>query len=178
MSPATNSDGLDDATLRFVTVAFGVGLILLLLPMADGLGPAATGWAAIFLAVSPAMVFYSRYFIHEMLLVFFTLLTLAAGWRYAQSRRAGWAATDGRRDRFDVCNKGNVHPHPGGDGLCLGRHPILEWMARAAVGRRIDVSPAVGVAAGAASRCAGLAGGGRGVVGAIQFVFHERGRVD
>jgi uncharacterized protein (TIGR03663 family) len=59
------------------------------------LGPAATGWAAIFLAVSPAMVFYSRYFIHEMLLVFFTLLTLAAGWRYAQSRRAAWAALTG-----------------------------------------------------------------------------------
>ncbi len=84
-----------DAQLRIVTVAFGVGLILLLLLMADGLGPVATGWAAIFLAVSPAMVFYSRYFIHEMLLVFFTLLTLAAGWRYTQSRRAGWAALTG-----------------------------------------------------------------------------------
>jgi uncharacterized protein (TIGR03663 family) len=95
LSPATNAAGLDDATLRIVTVGFGVGLILLLLLLADGLGPVATGWAAIFLAVSPAMVFYSRYFIHEMLLVFFTLLTLAAGWRYAQSRHAGWAALTG-----------------------------------------------------------------------------------
>ena len=43
-------------------------------------------WAAIFIAVSPAMVFYSRYFIHEMLLVFFTALTMGAGWRYVQAR--------------------------------------------------------------------------------------------
>ena len=53
-------------------------------------------WAAIFLAVSPAMVFYSRYFIHEMLLVFFTLLTLAAGWRYAKKRSVFLVRADGR----------------------------------------------------------------------------------
>jgi uncharacterized protein (TIGR03663 family) len=76
-------------------VAFGIGLILLLILLRDGLGNTATIWTAIFLAVSPAMVFYSRYFIHEMLLVFFTLLTLAAGWRYAQSRKAVWAALTG-----------------------------------------------------------------------------------
>ncbi len=84
-----------DAQLRLVTVAFGTALILLLLLLRDGLGNTATAWTAIFLAVSPAMVFYSRYFIHEMLLVFFTLLTLAAGWRYAQTRKAGWAALTG-----------------------------------------------------------------------------------
>ena len=89
------SPTFSDSQLRLVTVAFGVGLILLLLLVADGLGPVATAGAAIFLAVSPAMVFYSRYFIHEMLLVFFTLLTLAAGWRYTQSRHAGWAALTG-----------------------------------------------------------------------------------
>jgi len=84
-----------DGELRRVTVAFGVGLILLLILLADGLGPVALGWAAIFLAVSPAMVFYSRYFIHEMLLVFFTLFTLTAGWRYTQSRHVAWAAFTG-----------------------------------------------------------------------------------
>jgi predicted membrane-bound mannosyltransferase len=36
------------------------------------LGRAETLWAALYLAISPAMVFYSRYYIHEMLLVFFT----------------------------------------------------------------------------------------------------------
>ena len=86
---------LSDTKLRVVTVAFGVGLILLLFLLKDGLGQSATVWAALFLAVSPAMVFYSRYFIHEMLLVFFSLLTLAAGWRYSRSRQLIWATLGG-----------------------------------------------------------------------------------
>ena len=95
LSGARNSDDLDDATLRLAPVVFGVGLILLLLLFVDGLGRHALAWAAIFIAVSPAMVFYSRYFIHEMLLVFFTALTLGAGWRYSQTRSARWAVVAG-----------------------------------------------------------------------------------
>ena len=70
------------AEAQQVPVAFGVGLILLLALLADGLSRAALCWAAFFTAISPAMVFYSRYFIHEMLLVFFTLVALAGGWRW------------------------------------------------------------------------------------------------
>src|SRR5436190_18108390 len=95
LSGARNADELADATLRLAPVAFGVGLILLLPLLADGLGRHAVGWAAIFTAISPAMVFYSRYFIHEMLLLFFTALTLGAGWRYAQTRAARWAVLTG-----------------------------------------------------------------------------------
>jgi predicted membrane-bound mannosyltransferase len=91
LAPPTFSD----AQLRIVTVAFGVGLILLLLLIKDGLGQSATVWASLFLAASPAMVFYSRYFIHEMLLIFFTLLTLVAGWRYSSSRKLIWATLTG-----------------------------------------------------------------------------------
>ncbi|HWN96444.1 MAG TPA: phospholipid carrier-dependent glycosyltransferase [Methylomirabilota bacterium] len=86
LSGAHNADDLKDATLRLAPVVFGVGLILLLLLFVDGMGRHAVVWAALFLAISPAMVFYSRYFIHEMLLVFFTALTLGAGWRYIQAR--------------------------------------------------------------------------------------------
>ena len=41
------------------------------------------------------MVFYNRYYIHESLLVFFTLGFIGAAWRYAQSRKAGWALLAG-----------------------------------------------------------------------------------
>ncbi len=95
LTGARNSAELNDATLRFAPVAFGVGLIALLLLFVDGLGRSAVMWAAILTAVSPAMVFYSRYFIHEMLLVFFTALTLGAGWRYMQTRSGGWALLAG-----------------------------------------------------------------------------------
>ncbi len=95
LSSVKNSNDLSDAQLRIVTLAFGVGLILLLLLIKDGLGNSATVWASLFLAASPAMVFYSRYFIHEMLLVFFSLLALVAGWRYLRSRQLVWAILAG-----------------------------------------------------------------------------------
>jgi uncharacterized protein (TIGR03663 family) len=41
------------------------------------------------------MVFYSRYFIHEMLLVFFTALQLGSGWRYYQTHQPLWAILAG-----------------------------------------------------------------------------------
>ncbi len=83
------------ATFRVVTVCFGVGLILLLALLADGLGKAATLCAATLTAVSPAMVFYNRYYIHESLLVFFVLATIAATWRYLRTGRLRWMVAAG-----------------------------------------------------------------------------------
>lgn len=80
-----------DADFRLVPVLFGVGLILLLFPLHRDLGGVATLAAALLLAVSPAMVFFSRYYIQEMLLVGFAALALAALWRYLQAPRPGRA---------------------------------------------------------------------------------------
>jgi len=87
--------GADDATFRLVPALFGIGLVLLVWLVRDGLGRAATVCAAVLTAVSPAMVFYSRYFIQEMSLVFFTFLAIAAGWRYVRSGSWGWALAAG-----------------------------------------------------------------------------------
>ncbi len=95
LSGAGSPDKLTDAQLRLAPVAFGAGLVLLCFLFGSGLGRAAATWAAIFTAVSPAMVFYSRYFIHEILLVFFTALALAAAWRYWQTRAWTWALITG-----------------------------------------------------------------------------------
>ncbi|MCG3132283.1 MAG: hypothetical protein FLDDKLPJ_03116 [Phycisphaerae bacterium] len=86
---------LSEAHLRLVTVVFGFGLIPLLWLVRDGLGRAGVVVSALLTAVSPAMTFYSRYYIQETLLVFFTFLMLAAGWRYSVSRKIGWAAAAG-----------------------------------------------------------------------------------
>src|SRR6516164_8831869 len=61
---------------RIVPALFGIGLIGLLLLLADGLSKTAVAAAALLAAVSPAMVFYSRYYIQETLLVFFSLAAL------------------------------------------------------------------------------------------------------
>ncbi len=95
LSPAKTQADLTDSELRWVTVACGTALVLLLMFLTDGLGFAACIWAGLFLAVSPAQVFYSRYFIHEMPLVFFTLLTLVSAWRYLRSPHPGWALLAG-----------------------------------------------------------------------------------
>ena len=88
-------DQFSEGRLRFTTVLFGAGLIILLSLVADGLGRGATCWAGLFTAASAAIVFYSRYYIHEVLLVFFTFLALGAGWRYWRSRKIGWALLTG-----------------------------------------------------------------------------------
>ena len=80
---------------RIVPVLFGIGLIGLLLLLTDGLGKTAVAAAALLMAISPAMVFYSRYYIQEMLLVFFTLAALGCGWRYLCTRRLAWILATG-----------------------------------------------------------------------------------
>jgi uncharacterized protein (TIGR03663 family) len=85
----------DEATFRTVTALFGIALVVSILLLTPEFGRAETFWAALFTALSPAMVFYSRYYIHEMLLVFFTALMAGALWRYKISGKFAWCALAG-----------------------------------------------------------------------------------
>lgn len=82
-------------TYRIVPVVFGVMLVLLLWPIRRGLGVLSAVFAGILTALSPAFVFYSRYFIQEMILVGFTFGAIVSGWRYAQKPSLGWALATG-----------------------------------------------------------------------------------
>jgi uncharacterized protein (TIGR03663 family) len=86
---------VDEFTLRIVPVVMGTLLILLLVPMIRGMGCAAAVCAAVLTAISPAMVFYSRYYIQEMLLVCFTFGAIVSGYRYSLSGHIAWALCDG-----------------------------------------------------------------------------------
>lgn len=90
VTAAPDYDHYSENRLRMVTALFGLGLLVLLPLLIDGLGRIGFAWAALFIAVSPALVFYSRYFIHEMLLVCFSLLAIGASWRYWRSRKIQW----------------------------------------------------------------------------------------
>jgi uncharacterized protein (TIGR03663 family) len=70
--------GLSTFAIRFVTVAFGVGVVWLMLCLRRYMGSTAALAAAAFATVSPGFVFFSRYFIHEILFVFFSLGVIAA----------------------------------------------------------------------------------------------------
>jgi len=80
---------------RLIPALFGIGCILLILSLRRALGDEATLWAALFTAVSHAMVFYSKYYIQEILLVFFGLLALATGWHYTRRPRLALAIATG-----------------------------------------------------------------------------------
>jgi len=87
---------LDETDYRAAVVAVGVLLIIAPLLAGNGLGWAAAAAAAWLTAVSPAMAFYSRYYIFELPLVLFAWLAIACGWRWCVSPRWGpgilWAA--------------------------------------------------------------------------------------
>jgi uncharacterized protein (TIGR03663 family) len=95
LSRAKNLTQINEFTLRIVPVFFGVLLVVLLFLITDGMAPAGTVFAAFLTAVSPAMVFYSRYYIQEMLLVCFTFGAIACGYRYSQTRHLYWALLTG-----------------------------------------------------------------------------------
>jgi len=86
----THPDQLTDAKLRMVVAVCGFGLVLITLLAADGLGRLGTALAMVLMAASPMMVFYSRYFIMEVPLVFWVAVFLFSCWRYSQSQGKRW----------------------------------------------------------------------------------------
>lgn len=86
---------LTESTLRAIPVAFGLALVAMPLLLVRGLGIAAAASAAGLTAISPAMVYYSRYYIPETILVCLTAGLIGAGFRYAETRKPGWAVLGG-----------------------------------------------------------------------------------
>jgi uncharacterized protein (TIGR03663 family) len=83
-------DETTPAMYRTLPVLFSVGLVLLLGLLADAWGKPAALCAGALTALSPAMVFYSRYYIPETLFVFFTFAAWTCGWRAYRSGRLVW----------------------------------------------------------------------------------------
>jgi uncharacterized protein (TIGR03663 family) len=96
---------LDEVTLRLVPALFGIGMVLLPLLMAGGIGFRAALMAGVITATSPALVFYGRYYIQEVLLVFFTAMFLGCLWRYLQRPRLLWMILAGMAAGFMHASK-------------------------------------------------------------------------
>ena len=75
-----HGDGLSDVAIRVIAAIFGIATVALVLSMRRLVGRREALVAAALIAISPGAVFYSRYFIHEMLFVFFTLAIAVCGW--------------------------------------------------------------------------------------------------
>ena len=96
---------LDERTLRGVTAVFGAATILLLPLMSAGIGRTAAAASAWLMALSPAMVFYSRMYIQESLFACFTLTFVIAVGRLATGGGLAWSALAGVAAGLAVATK-------------------------------------------------------------------------
>ncbi len=78
-------------TLRSLPVFFGLMLVLLPVLLFFGLDWRYTLVATFVVAISPVMVFYSRYYIHEYILVFFTFLSFFSYFKLEKSGNLLWS---------------------------------------------------------------------------------------
>jgi len=90
-----NTAEVTDWTLRIVPVFFGTILVLMPLLLFGGLDRTTVILTAFLTAISPAMAYYSRYYIQEMLLVGFTFGVIVCVYRYLQNKKLGWAVASG-----------------------------------------------------------------------------------
>lgn len=79
-----------ESDLRMVAVICGLLLLLVTFMFGDVLGRLGLALAMLMSAVSPMMVFYSRYFIMEMLLTLLIAVTLGCFWRFSQGGGRLW----------------------------------------------------------------------------------------
>lgn len=86
---------VDEKIIRSVPAFFGVVLIVFLLLFGSSLSPGAKLAAAALTALSPIMVFYSRFYIQEMILAAFLLGLLASVWRWLDKASPAWAFLSG-----------------------------------------------------------------------------------
>ncbi|MBK5299499.1 MAG: TIGR03663 family protein [Vicinamibacteria bacterium] len=96
---------LDEHTLRGVTAVVGTATILLLPLLSAGIGRTAVATSAWLLALSPAMVFYSRMYIQESLFACFTLAFVIALGRVAMGGSLAWATLAGVAAGLAVATK-------------------------------------------------------------------------
>ena len=82
---ADKAGALSTWVVRLVPVVFGMGTVWLGLSLRRYVGAVGALAAGALMAVSPGLVFFSRYFIHEMLFVFFTLGLVVAALRFYET---------------------------------------------------------------------------------------------
>src|SRR6187431_3618029 len=89
--------GLNTISIRASVAIWGVLIVVLAFFLRRYIGKVGSLCAALFLALSPGMVYISRYFIHEIFFVFLSLAIVVSVVMFIEKHRAGifaiaWAA--------------------------------------------------------------------------------------
>ncbi len=88
----TKAFGLNTLSIRGSVAVFGILTVVLAFFLKKYIGKTGSLFAALFLALSPGMVYISRYFIHEILFVFFSFGIVIAILFFIEKRKAGIGA--------------------------------------------------------------------------------------
>jgi len=81
--------GLETTSIRASVAIWGALMVVLTFFLRRYLGTVGSLFAALFLAISPGMVYISRYFIHEIFFVFVSLGVVVSVVYFIEKRRAG-----------------------------------------------------------------------------------------
>ena len=81
--------GLDTLPIRWSVAVWGVAIVVLAFYLRRYIGRTSALFAGLFLALSPGMVYISRYFIHEIFFVFLSLGFVLAVLKFIDRDRAG-----------------------------------------------------------------------------------------
>ena len=101
--------GKSEIAFRFVPAIFGVLTVLLTLKFERFMGKGAY-YAALFLAVSPIIVNYSRFFRNESQILFFTLSFVYFIFRYFEGRKTHHLVLASISLSLFACSKENFYP--------------------------------------------------------------------
>lgn len=85
----TKAFGLETLPVRWSVAIWGVLIVVLALFLRRYIGRVGSLFAALFLALSPGMVYISRYFIHEILFVFLGLALVVAAAYFVEGKKPG-----------------------------------------------------------------------------------------
>jgi len=81
---------IDEWTLRLVPALFGILLLLSFLLFLPAFGWAGVGGGCLLAALSPPFVYFSRYYVQEMILVAATVALVGCLYRWFRSQKVGW----------------------------------------------------------------------------------------
>lgn len=118
--------GLNTLSIRWSVAIFGVLTVILAFFLYRYIGKIGALFAGLFLALSPGMVFISRYFIHEILFVFLSLAIIVGVLFFIEKRKAGIVAVAAMTLLLLVC----FLPTTLSLSAVVAENTILFWVLR------------------------------------------------
>jgi uncharacterized protein (TIGR03663 family) len=125
----TKAFGLNTLSIRSSVAIFGVLTVILAFFLKNYIGRIGSLAAALFIALSPGMVYISRYFIHEILFVFFSFGIVVGVLYFIEKRKAGVVAIATMTLLLLIC----FLPTVLNLASLIKENPTVTWAARLAL---------------------------------------------